>query len=126
MIRNIFVVLTIFGCGILIPVNIVGGQDFYEQWVILRLLKVPLSSSQFHNKTSESLFHSPVYLWPEILGVRCVLISFLRHCVPFCLVKLSSCEGPPKGVFNSHDYKSSLHSRNLLVRSIAIHAEAEF
>jgi hypothetical protein len=32
MIRNIFCVVTVFGCGILIPINVVGGSPFYEQW----------------------------------------------------------------------------------------------
>ena len=41
MIRNMFVVLTILGCVILIPVTVVGGADFYEQWNnIATLMKV--------------------------------------------------------------------------------------
>ena len=41
MIRDMFIVLTIFGCGILIPVNLVGGHNFYEQWSdIATLMKV--------------------------------------------------------------------------------------
>jgi hypothetical protein len=32
MIRNIFVVVTVFGLGILIPINVVGGSPFYKQW----------------------------------------------------------------------------------------------
>jgi hypothetical protein len=32
MIRNIFCVVTVFGCGILIPVDVVGGSSFYKQW----------------------------------------------------------------------------------------------
>lgn len=32
MVRNIFLVLSVFGCGILIPVNLIGGSKFYKQW----------------------------------------------------------------------------------------------
>jgi hypothetical protein len=41
MIRNIFLTLTVFGCGILIPVNVAGGHGFYEQYDnIATLMKV--------------------------------------------------------------------------------------
>ena len=41
MMRDIFVVLSIFGCAILIPITVVGGSAFYEQWSeISTLLKV--------------------------------------------------------------------------------------
>jgi hypothetical protein len=32
MIRNIFAVVTVFGLGILVPINVVGGSPFYKQW----------------------------------------------------------------------------------------------
>ena len=37
MLRNIFLVLTAFGCAILIPVNVVGGSNFYSGRTSLRL-----------------------------------------------------------------------------------------
>jgi calcium permeable stress-gated cation channel len=32
MLRNIFLLLTVFGCGVLIPINVVGGHSLYSQW----------------------------------------------------------------------------------------------
>ena len=41
MIRDIFLVLTVFGCGILIPVTVVGGHGFYEHFnSVATLMKV--------------------------------------------------------------------------------------
>jgi hypothetical protein len=40
MVRNIFVVVTVFGCGILIPINVVGGSPFYKQWSSVPTLMV--------------------------------------------------------------------------------------
>ena len=41
MLKDMFVVLTVVGCGILIPVNLVGGSSVYKQWGnVATLMKV--------------------------------------------------------------------------------------
>lgn len=49
MLRNIFCVVTAIGCGILIPINVVGGSPFYKQWKsVPTLMKVSLSPPSEH------------------------------------------------------------------------------
>lgn len=103
MIRNMFVVLTILGCLILIPVTIVGGADFYEQWDnIATLMKL----------TPQYIFGRKFWAyvaWAYILQfVVCFFIWWNYRAV----YKLR------RTYFNSHDYKWSLHSRTLLLTQI--------
>lgn len=56
MLRNIFCVVTVIGCGILIPINVVGGSPFYKQWKsIPTLMKVSLSSQCVNSCTDRGL-----------------------------------------------------------------------
>jgi hypothetical protein len=45
MIRNIFAVVTVFGLGILVPINVVGGSPFYKQWNSVPTLMVSTTIS---------------------------------------------------------------------------------
>lgn len=102
MIRNIFCVVTVFGCGILIPVNVVGGSNFYQQWKDIPTL----------------MKFTPQYIFGQKFWAFVVVAYLFEFTVCFFLwwnyravFKLR------RTYFNSSEYKASLHSRSLLVRS---------
>lgn len=103
MIRNIFVVLTIIGCGILIPINVVGGSPFYEQWSsIPTLMKF---TPQYIFGTKFWAFVIVAYLFQ---GTVCFFLWWNYRAV----LKLR------RAYFNTSEYKASLHSRTLLLTHI--------
>ncbi|KAF2823330.1 DUF221-domain-containing protein [Ophiobolus disseminans] len=103
MIRNIFLVVTVFGCGILIPVTVVGGAPLYEQWHnIPTLMKI---TPQYIFGTKFWAFVIVAYL------IQFTVCSFLwwNYRAVFKL---------RRAYFNSQEYKASLHSRSLLLTHI--------
>jgi hypothetical protein len=63
MLRNIFLVITVIGCGILIPVNVVGGHSVYKQWGnIATLMKVRILS-ELTSALLMSEVHAAVHFW---------------------------------------------------------------
>jgi hypothetical protein len=102
MIRNIFCVVTIFGCGILIPVNVVGGSPFYKQWSSVPTLMKFTPQYIFGPK-----FWAFVIVAYLIEGTVCFFL-WLNYRVVFKL---------RRKYFDSQEYKASLHSRSLLVCS---------
>ncbi|PSN63117.1 DUF221-domain-containing protein [Corynespora cassiicola Philippines] len=103
MLRNMFIVLTVFGCGILIPVNVVGGSSFYEQWDnIATLMKF-----------------TPQYIFGEKFWAFVVCAYLFQGTVCFfiwwnyrAVFKLK------RTFFSSAEYQQSLHSRSLLLTNI--------
>ncbi|KAF1966972.1 DUF221-domain-containing protein [Bimuria novae-zelandiae CBS 107.79] len=103
MLRNIFLVLSIFGCAILIPVNVVGGSAFYEQW----------------NNIATLMKFTPQYIFgPKFWAF--VLCSYLfQGTVCFFLWwNYRAVYRLKRAYFNSEDYTTSLHSRTLLLTHI--------
>ncbi|KAF2709567.1 DUF221-domain-containing protein [Pleomassaria siparia CBS 279.74] len=104
MIRNIFLVCTVFGCGILIPVTIVGGHSFYEHWGnIATLMKF---TPQYTFGTKFWAFVAISYLFQ---GTVCFFLWWNYRAV----LRLR------RAYFDSADYQSSLHSRTLLLTHIS-------
>ncbi|CAI6335752.1 unnamed protein product [Periconia digitata] len=103
MIRNIFAVLTIWGCGILIPVNVVGGSAFYEQWSnIATLMKF-----------------TPQYIFgPKFWAFVVCSYLFQGTVCFFVWWNYRKVYALRRTYFSSHDYQSSLHSRTLLLTHI--------
>ncbi|KAF2653929.1 DUF221-domain-containing protein [Lophiostoma macrostomum CBS 122681] len=103
MLRDMFIVLTVFGCGILIPVNLVGGHDFYDQWSDIATLM----------KFTPQYIFGPKF-WAYVIcayifqGTVCFFVWWNYRVV----YKLR------RAYFNSPDYKASLHSRTLLLTHI--------
>jgi hypothetical protein len=100
MIRNIFCVVTIIGCGILIPVNVVGGSPFYKQW----------------NSVPTLLKLTPQYIFGPKFWAYVIVAYLIQATVCFFLwwnyrtvFKLR------RTYFESQEYQASLHSRSLLV-----------
>lgn len=100
MLRNIFVVLTVIGCGILIPVNVVGGSPLYDNWnnvpTLMKFTPQYIFGSKFW------AFVIVAYLFQ---GTICGFIWWNYRAV----FKLR------RTYFESAEYKASLHSRTLLV-----------
>ncbi|KAF2856875.1 DUF221-domain-containing protein [Plenodomus tracheiphilus IPT5] len=103
MIRNIFLVLSVIGCGILIPVNVAGGSNFYQQW----------------NSIPTLMKFTPQYIFGTKFWAFVIVAYLLQFTVCFFLwwnykavLKLR------RAYFNTQEYKASLHSRTLLLTHI--------
>lgn len=101
MCRNMFIVLSIIGCGILIPVNIMGGKG-----------------SKINNWTNVSVLMkmTPQYMFGDIYWAFVACAYAFNAVVCFFLwwnyravVRLR------RTYFESQEYQSSLHSRTLMV-----------
>ncbi|OAL56875.1 DUF221-domain-containing protein [Pyrenochaeta sp. DS3sAY3a] len=103
MIRNIFLVLTVVGCGILIPVNVVGGSPFYKQWSSIPTLMKFTPQYIFGEK-----FWAFVIVAYIIQGTVCIFLWWNYKAV----LRLR------RAYFNTDGYKASLHSRSLLLTHI--------
>jgi len=103
MVRNIFCVVTVFGCGVLIPVSVVGGSNFYQQWKHIPTL----------------MKFTPQYIFGQKFWAYVVIAYLFEFTVCFFLwwnyravFKLR------RAYFDSSEYKASLHSRSLLLTHI--------
>ncbi|KAF2110123.1 hypothetical protein BDV96DRAFT_221323 [Lophiotrema nucula] len=110
MIRDIFVVLSIIGCGILIPVNVVGGHDVYEGYGnVATLMKF----------TPQYIFGQKFWAF-----VACSYLFQATVCL-FLWWNYRAVLRLRRAYFNSHDYRSSLHSRTLLLTHIPESARSD-
>ena len=100
MLRNMFVVLSIIGCGILIPVNIVGRNTYGDYSDVATLMK--FTPQYGYGGTKYWAFVIVAYLFQ---GTICGFIWWNYRAV----LKLR------RTYFESAEYKASLHSRTLLV-----------
>lgn len=101
MIRNIFAVLSVIGCGILIPVNVVGGSPLYKQWNNIPTL-MKFTPQYIYGGNKFWAFVIVAYLFQ---GTVCGFIWWNYRAV----FKLR------RAYFDSTEYKASLHARTLLV-----------
>jgi len=100
MLRNIFCVVTVFGCGILIPINVVGGSNFYQQW----------------NDVPTLLKFTPQYIWGTKFWAFVIVAYLIQLTVCFFLwFNYRAVFKLRRAYFDSQEYKASLHSRSLLV-----------
>ncbi|KAF2795402.1 DUF221-domain-containing protein [Melanomma pulvis-pyrius CBS 109.77] len=110
MVRNIFVVLTIFGCGILIPVNVVGGHKFCEQW----------------GNVATLMKFTPQYIFgPKFWAFVVCSYIFQGTVCFFVWWNYRAVLSLRRAYFNSADYKASLHSRTLLLTHIPEHSRTD-
>lgn len=100
--RNIFLVLTIFGCGILIPVNLAPGSNIYQAYgnvaILMRFTPQYIFGSRFWAYVACAYVFDAVIC--GILYYNYVAVARLRQ-----------------RYFQSETYQNSLHSRTLMVRS---------
>lgn len=103
MLRNIFLIFTVIGCGVLIPLNLVGGHMLYGQWSnIATLMKL----------TPQYIFGQKFWGYVVLAYVFQFILFFFIWRNYRAIVTLR------RRYFDSHDYQSSLHSRTLLVGSL--------
>jgi hypothetical protein len=100
MIRNIFIILTIVGCLILIPVNVVGGSPLYKQW----------------SSISTLMKFTPQYIFGRKFWAYVAFAYMIQGTVCFFLWRnYGAVLKLRRAYFNTEEYKSSLHARTLLV-----------
>ena len=99
MCRNIFVILAVVGCGILIPVNLSKGQKFYATTAITKITPVNTYGGANWGMTICAWIFDIVvagYLWWNYKAVLRLRRQF----------------------YDSPEYNASLHARTLMVRCI--------
>jgi calcium permeable stress-gated cation channel len=102
MCRNIFAVLTVLGCAIVIPMNVVGGHKFVTQIN--------------NNNISTFTKMTPQFLFGQVFWgfVACAYVFDIVCCV-FLWWNYKEVARLRKNYFNSYEYQNSLHSRTLMV-----------
>ncbi|KAF1933928.1 DUF221-domain-containing protein [Didymella exigua CBS 183.55] len=103
MIRNIFIALSVMGCAILIPVCIIGGGNFYDQYsniaTLMKFTPQYIGGSKF---------------WAYVIFAYLVEITFCG----FIWWNYKAVYKLRRTYFESAEYKASLHSRTLLLTHI--------
>lgn len=102
MCRNIFLVLATFGCGIMIPVNVVGGSGF-------RVNNTQWSISAFSAMTPQYLFGRALRAFVVCAYLFDITVCYFLWCNYKAVVRLR------RAYFASLEYLASLHSRTLMV-----------
>lgn len=103
MLRNIFLCLTVLGCGVLIPVNLAApnqhapsGSQLSDVYVFIRI--------------------TPSYIYGNILWAYVILLYAFNIVIYYFLWRnYGIITKLRRAYFESADYRSSLHSRTLLV-----------
>lgn len=104
MCRNIFLVLTVIGCGVIIPINIVAGHGMYSNYSDV---------STFMKMTPNYMYGSRAF-WAFVVCAYVfdiVICFFLWHNYR-AVVRLR------RAYFESPEYQASLHARTLLLTDI--------
>lgn len=107
MTRNIFAVLTIVGCGVLIPVNLIGGRAITDEYPNIALL------AKF---TPQFLAGQDLWAFVVCAYVFDSVIAYFLWYNYRAVTRLR------RTYFESADYRASLHSRTLMVRTTVIKA----
>lgn len=99
MCRNMFLIMTLVGCGVLIPANITGSVKEYIQAEkdVLRLM------------TPRVVFGKPLWAQVACAWLFDLIIAFFLHRNYRAVSRLR------RGYFESDAYQARLHSRTLLV-----------
>ncbi|KAF1987095.1 DUF221-domain-containing protein [Aulographum hederae CBS 113979] len=103
MCRNIFLVLTVIGCGILIPTSIVSGKKVYGTW----------------DNISAFMKMTPQYMFGEVFWafVACAYAFNVVIC-GFLWWNYRAVARLRRQYFESSEYQMSLHARTLMITDI--------
>lgn len=102
MFRNIFTILAVIGCGIVIPVNLIGGR------------KASHGQPFFAKMEPTYLYIQPSATWAFVI----VAYLFTAVILFFLWINYRQVTKLRRDYFNSQDYQRSLHARTLLVTDI--------
>lgn len=103
MCRNIFLVLTVLGCGILLPTYVVGGKSFYS------------------NYSNVTLFAklTPQFIWGQSNWAQCVVAWAIDFVICGLLWRnYRAVMRLRRQHFDSPEYRQGLHSRTLMINNI--------
>ena len=100
MCRNMFLVASVVGCGILIPINITGGKGLYGSFSDVAVL----------------MKMTPQYMFGEIFWVHvvCAYLFDIIICY-FLWTNYRAVTRLRRAYFDSPEYQASLHARTLMV-----------
>jgi calcium permeable stress-gated cation channel len=101
MLRNIFLVLTVIGLIVLIPVNVAGGHQEYSQWPDVATL-MKLTPQYIHGGSKFWAFTLCAYVFQ---GTVCGFVWWNYRAV----LRLK------RAYFAGEEYRASLHARTILV-----------
>ncbi|KAL2355490.1 putative DUF221 domain protein [Cryomyces antarcticus] len=104
MCRNIFLVLTVIGCGVLIPVNIIGGS---------RMRSGNSGITTFMKMTPQYMYGSSAF-WAFVV---CAYV-FDAVIMYFLWSNYRAVTRLRRACFESPEYQASLHARTLLITDI--------
>ncbi|KAI9734510.1 MAG: hypothetical protein M1834_002110 [Cirrosporium novae-zelandiae] len=106
MLRNLFLIMTIFGCGIMIPINIINNENFESSY-----------STSISN--GNLLLMTPLNVWGTALWSHVVCSWLFDICVMGLLWwNYRSVKRLRKQHFESPEYQRSLHARTLMITEI--------
>jgi hypothetical protein len=102
MLFNVFLIFSFIGCAVIIPINLVGGHEVYDEWSnVATLMKF----------TPQYIFGQKFWAYVALAYVFQGILFFFIWWNYRRVLSLR------RTYFNSWDYRTSLHSRTLLVRS---------
>lgn len=104
MCRNMFIVLTIVGCAIIIPVNFVGGKQTADAF--------SSKISTVYRLTPQYMFGAPFWGFVAIGYVITAVVC------PFLWWNYRAVARLRRKYFDGSEYQNSLHSRTILVTDI--------
>lgn len=104
MTRNIFLCLTVIGCGILIPVSLVGYNKY-------KAVFPTASISTISRITPQWIFQGDSLYWTWVV----LAYAFNVVICGFLWINYKAVTKLRRAYFESYDYRNSLHSRTLLV-----------
>lgn len=103
MLRNLFLVLSVIGCAVVIPVNLVGAHSFYSDY----------------NNVSTLLKFTPQYIFGEKFWAF-VILAYVFQFLVFAFIwwNYRTVLRLRQQYLRSDEYTKELHSRTLMVRRI--------
>ena len=106
MLRNIFAVISVFGCGILIPVHVISAGNLAKDFTFGNTQKAfPLMTPQFTK--GNPMWSHVAYSWLFDITV-----------LGFIYINYRAVARLRKQYFASSEYQQSLHSRSVMVTDI--------
>ncbi|EAW09741.1 putative DUF221 domain protein [Aspergillus clavatus NRRL 1] len=108
MCRNIFIILSIIGCGVMIPVNITQ------------------SNATFRSSLSAFATMTPLYVTTEAIWSQVICAWLFNGIIAFFLWRnYKAVTALRRKYFQSRDYQHSLHSRTLMITDIPNEARSD-
>ncbi|SMY20903.1 unnamed protein product [Zymoseptoria tritici ST99CH_1A5] len=106
MLRNIFSILAVVGCGIIIPNNLLGSKQ--------SKVGSQVGANGFFNRMTPLLLYGQTRLWAYVV----VTYLFTAVILYFLYINYVQITRMRREYYNSTDYQHSLHARTLLLTDL--------